>query len=170
VEAVKGAEYELRLVNSLPVRVAVAVSVDGLNIIDARHTTAWDASKWVIHPHGTLTITDWQVGSERARRLYFTTERDAYATKIGRPGDFGVISAVFSVSGAVPRSLGTVAPCPATAIPRQTAEATAAGPAVRSAPVVRMAPRRRPPTGFPKYAGGRQEVRAGRGPRSPNGA
>jgi hypothetical protein len=95
VEAVRGAEYELRLVNPLPDRVAVSVSVDGLNIVDARHTNSWDASKWVIHAHGTLTITGWQVGSERARRLYFTTERDAYATRIGRPGDFGVISAVF---------------------------------------------------------------------------
>ena len=95
VEAVAGAEYELRLTNPLPERVAVAVSVDGLNVIDARHTTAWDASKWVIHPHGTLTLSGWQVGPERARRFYFTTERDAYATRIGRPGDFGVISAVF---------------------------------------------------------------------------
>ena len=95
VEAVRGAEYELRLTNPLPDRVAVAVSVDGLNVIDARHSTPWDASKWVIHPHGTLTLSGWQVGSERARRFYFTTERDAYATRIGRPGDFGVISAVF---------------------------------------------------------------------------
>jgi hypothetical protein len=95
VEAVSGAEYELRLTNPTPDRVAVAVSVDGLNVIDARHTTAWDASKWVIHPHGTLTLSGWQVGSERARRFYFTTERDGYATRIGRPGEFGVISAVF---------------------------------------------------------------------------
>jgi hypothetical protein len=95
VEAQRGAEYELRLTNPLPERVAVAVSVDGLNVIDARHTSAWDASKWVIHPHGTLTISGWQVGSERARTFYFTTERDAYATRIGRPGDFGIISAVF---------------------------------------------------------------------------
>ena len=95
VEAVAGAEYELRLTNPLPERVAVAVSVDGLNVIDARHTAAWDASKWVIHPHGTLTLSGWQVGPERARRFYFTTERDAYATRIGRRGDFGVISAVF---------------------------------------------------------------------------
>src|SRR5262249_56109058 len=95
VEAVAGAEYELRLTNPLPERVAVALSVDGLNVIDARHTSAWDASKWVIHPHGTLTLSGWQVGSERARRFYFTTERDAYATRIGRPGDFGIISAVF---------------------------------------------------------------------------
>jgi hypothetical protein len=95
VEAPAGAEYELRLINPLPERVAVAVSVDGLNVIDARHTTAWDASKWVIHPHGTQALSGWQVGPERARRSYFTTERDAYATRIGRPADFGVISAVF---------------------------------------------------------------------------
>jgi hypothetical protein len=75
--------------------VAVAVSVDGLNVLDSRHTTAWDAGKWVIHPYGTLTISGWQVGPERARRFYFTNEHDAYATRIGRPGDFGVISAVF---------------------------------------------------------------------------
>jgi hypothetical protein len=95
VEAVAGAEYELRLTNPLPERVAVAVSVDGLNVIDARHTTPWNASKWVIHPHGTQTLSGWQVGSERARRFSFTTERDAYATRVGRPADFGVIAAVF---------------------------------------------------------------------------
>jgi hypothetical protein len=95
LKVVAGTEYELRLTNPLPERVAVAVSIDGLNVIDARHTGVWDASKWVIHPHGTLTLSGWQVGPERARRFYFTTERDAYATRIGRPGEFGVISAVF---------------------------------------------------------------------------
>src|SRR5262249_48296092 len=95
LEAVRGTEFELRLTNPLSDRVAVAVSVDGLNVIDARHTSTWDASKWVIHPHATLTLSGWQVGTERARRFYFTTERDAYATRIGRPGDFGIISAVF---------------------------------------------------------------------------
>lgn len=94
VEAVAGAEYELRLTNPTPDRVAVAVSVDGLNVIDARHTNPWDASKWVVHPHGTLTLSGWQMGSERARRFYLTTEREAYATRIGRGGEFGVISAV----------------------------------------------------------------------------
>ncbi|HYG10609.1 MAG TPA: hypothetical protein VD835_11715, partial [Pyrinomonadaceae bacterium] len=47
VEAVEGEEYAIRLSNPLPVRVAVALSVDGLNTIDARRTTARDASKWV---------------------------------------------------------------------------------------------------------------------------
>jgi hypothetical protein len=111
VEALAGAEYELRLTNPFPARVAVAVSVDGLNVIDARHTTAWEASKWVIHPYGTLTLSGWQVGTERARRFYFTSERDAYATRIGRPGEFGIISAVFyrerrTVSDIIPRHMG----------------------------------------------------------------
>ncbi len=61
VEALRGAEYELRIRNPLPERVAVALSVDGLNSIDARHTSAWNSSKWVIEPYGTITIGGWQI-------------------------------------------------------------------------------------------------------------
>lgn len=95
VEALKGEEYSLRVRNPLPVRVAVALSVDGLNTIDARRSTAWDSSKWVIQPYGTITINGWQVSRERARRFYFTDERDSYAAKLGRAEDLGLISAVF---------------------------------------------------------------------------
>jgi hypothetical protein len=96
VEAIEGEEYALRLSNPLPVRVAVALSVDGLNTIDARRTTARDASKWVIPPYGSITVSGWQMSSTRARRFYFTNERDSYANKIGRATDLGVITAVFS--------------------------------------------------------------------------
>jgi len=95
VEALRGAEYELRLRNDSPDRVAVALSVDGLNTIDARHTSAWDASKWVIEPYQTITISGWQMSSERARRFYFTNERDSYGAKLGQTENLGVIAAVF---------------------------------------------------------------------------
>ena len=95
VEAIQGAEYELRLRNSSPDRVAVALSVDGLNTIDARHTSAWNASKWVIEPYQTITISGWQMSTERARRFYFTNERDSYGAKLGQTANLGVISAVF---------------------------------------------------------------------------
>lgn len=95
VEALQGAEYQLRLRNSSPDRVAVALSVDGLNTIDARHTSAWNASKWVIEPYQTITISGWQMSSERARRFYFTNERDSYGAKLGQTANLGVISAVF---------------------------------------------------------------------------
>jgi hypothetical protein len=94
VEAIQGAEYELRLRNSSPDRVAVALSVDGLNTIDARHTSAWNASKWVIGPYQTITISGWQMSTERARRFYFTNERDSYGAKLGQTANLGVISAV----------------------------------------------------------------------------
>jgi hypothetical protein len=95
VEAREGAEYELLLRNPLPVRVAVALSVDGLNSIDARRTSAWESSKWVIEPYGTVRISGWQMSSSRARRFYFTTERDSYAARLGRASNLGVITAVF---------------------------------------------------------------------------
>src|ERR1044072_1822298 len=95
IEALQGSEYELRLRNGSSERVAVALSVDGLNTIDARHTTAWNASKWVIEPYQTITISGWQMSSERARRFYFTNERDSYGAKLGQTANLGVISAVF---------------------------------------------------------------------------
>jgi hypothetical protein len=95
VEALQGAEYELRVRNSSPDRVAVALAVDGLNTIDARHTSAWNASKWVIEPYQTITISGWQMSSERARHFYFTNERDSYGAKLGQTANLGVISAVF---------------------------------------------------------------------------
>ncbi|MFN2577598.1 MAG: hypothetical protein ABR607_07905 [Pyrinomonadaceae bacterium] len=95
VEALENAEYELRIHNPTGSRVAVAVSVDGLNTIDARHTSALDAHKWVIDPYGTIQVRGWQMSSENARRFYFTTERDSYAAKLGQAANLGLISAVF---------------------------------------------------------------------------
>ena len=95
VEAFKGREYAIRLRNPYGVRVAVALSVDGLNTIDARHTTAPDARKWVLGPYETVTISGWQTSRTEARRFEFTTEEQSYAQALGRGANLGVISAVF---------------------------------------------------------------------------
>lgn len=95
VEAIPGAEYEVRVRNPFPFRVAVALSVDGLNTIDARRSSAWSASKWVIEPYGTISINGWQMSSERARRFYFTSEQDSYGAKLGQTANLGLVSAVF---------------------------------------------------------------------------
>jgi hypothetical protein len=95
VEALKGREYEIRLRNPYPVRVAVALSVDGLNTIDARRTTAAEARKWVIEPYGTVTIGGWQTSLSHARRFEFTTEERSYGAWLGKTNDLGIISAVF---------------------------------------------------------------------------
>jgi len=112
VEALENAEYELRIHNPTPSRVAVALSVDGLNTIDARHTSAWDAHKWVIEPYGTISVRGWQMSSENARRFYFTTERDSYAAKLGQAANLGVISAVFFRERNQPVTIMPVTPAP----------------------------------------------------------
>lgn len=95
VEATKGREYAVRLRNPLGVRVAVALSVDGLNSIDARRSTAAGARKWVLGPYETVTISGWQTSAEHARRFYFTSEERSYASRLGQADNLGVISAVF---------------------------------------------------------------------------
>src|SRR5882762_3071753 len=95
IEALENAEYEVRIHNPTGSRVAVALSVDGLNSNDARHTSAWDAHKWVIEPFGTIHVRGWQMSGESARRFYFTTERDSYAAKLGQAQNLGLITAVF---------------------------------------------------------------------------
>lgn len=108
IEAVKGREYELRIRNPYPVRVAVALSVDGMNTIDARETTAQDARKWVIEPYDTITIAGWQTSQRDAHRFEFTTEARSYGQALGRTANLGIISAVFfreRVAPASPRYL-----------------------------------------------------------------
>jgi hypothetical protein len=94
IEALRGREYSLRLTNLIDRRIAVALAVDGLNSIDAKTTPASQASKWVLGPFETTTISGWQVSSADARRFFFTTEEESYGTWLGRDANLGVIEAV----------------------------------------------------------------------------
>lgn len=129
VEALQGREYAIRLRNPLGVRVAVALSVDGLNTIDARRTSAAEARKWVLGPYETITISGWQTGRNEARRFYFTTEEASYASRLGRASDLGVISAVFFRERAPEPPQITSAPAPAPDSGGRGANAEAAAPA-----------------------------------------
>ena len=95
VEARKGSDYAIRLRNPYGVRVAVALSVDGLNTIDARETTAAAARKWVLGPYETIVISGWQTSQTEARRFEFTTEPDSYGRALGKTANLGLISAVY---------------------------------------------------------------------------
>jgi len=95
IEALRGREYSLQISNPMPYRVAVALSVDGLNTIDAKHTDGWNASKWVLDPYETVTIDGWQVSESSARRFYFTGERNSYGASLGQTENLGVIEAIF---------------------------------------------------------------------------
>jgi len=126
VEALKGREYAIRLRNPYPLRVAVALSVDGLNTIDARETSAADARKWVLDPYEIVTISGWQTSQTEARRFEFTIEAQSYGAALGKTANLGMITAVFfkeRVPAPVPytsneeKSRRGQAPAPAAAAP-----------------------------------------------------
>jgi hypothetical protein len=94
VEAREAEEYSVTITNPWSVRLAVAVAVDGLNSIDAQHTTAAAAKKWIIPPHGKITVRGWQVSPDRLRQFVFTTEKQSYGAKLGKTRDLGNISVV----------------------------------------------------------------------------
>ena len=95
VEAIKGKQYEIRITNPIGSRVAVALAVDGLNTIDARHTDARSGRKWVLGPYESIVISGWQTNAQQARRFFFTTEDRSYGARLGKTENLGIISAVF---------------------------------------------------------------------------
>lgn len=95
IEALRGREYSVRLSNRTGERVAVALSVDGLNSIDAKTTTMAKASKWILDPWQTLEIDGWQTSDSTARRFYFTSEERSYGAWLGKTKNLGIVSAAF---------------------------------------------------------------------------
>lgn len=75
----QGDEYSIIIKNPLPVRVAVAVTVDGLNTIDGKRTSPGKARKWIIGPYSSMTLRGWQTSTRSLRRFVFTREKYSYA-------------------------------------------------------------------------------------------
>jgi len=71
--------YAVRLHNPLPVRVAVNLSVDGLNSITGKPSGIKKGRKWIIPPHSFITIRGWQINDGELRRFFFTDKPKSYA-------------------------------------------------------------------------------------------
>lgn len=95
VEAIRGENFAIRVTNPTPYRVGVALSVDGLNTIDASHLSASAAPKWIIEPYDSVVISGWQVSDRSSRRFFFTGEKRSYGAALGQIENLGVIEAVF---------------------------------------------------------------------------
>jgi hypothetical protein len=95
IEALKGKEFVIRLSNPGSERIAVALSVDGRNVIDAKRTSALAATKWVLLPGQTAVIPGWQVSGSTARKFFFTETAKSYARWLGDTSNVGTIEAVF---------------------------------------------------------------------------
>lgn len=80
IEAYPGEEYRVRIHNPLPVRVAVNLSIDGLNSLTGKPGTPEGGRKWIIEPESWVDISGWQVSERAARRFVFTSKSESYAT------------------------------------------------------------------------------------------
>jgi len=95
VEALRGRNFTLRLSNPTGERVAVALSVDGRNVVDAKRTSASGATKWILAPGQTAEIPGWQISGETSRKFFFTETARSYAKWLGDTRNVGTIEAVF---------------------------------------------------------------------------
>lgn len=95
IEALRGRNFTVRLSNPTSERIAVALSVDGRNVVDAKRTSAQEAAKWVLSPGQTVEIPGWQVSGETSRKFFFTETARSYAKWLGDTRNVGTIEAVF---------------------------------------------------------------------------
>jgi hypothetical protein len=95
IEALQGKEFVIRLSNPTGGRVAVALAVDGRNVVDAKRTGSLEAAKWVLGPGESADIPGWQVSGSTARRFFFTETQSSYAKWLGDTANVGTIEAVF---------------------------------------------------------------------------
>jgi hypothetical protein len=137
VEALKSREYSVRLCNRTSGRIAVALSVDGLNSIDARTTSSKDARKWVLGPYETIVVDGWQVSSEMARRFFFTTEEKSYGNWLGKTQNLGIVAAAVFREKQPPVSIYQAPMLQRDESPSRDRESDQAAPAEPSAPMGR---------------------------------
>lgn len=85
VQAFAGRRYELVLRNPTDRRVAVVLSVDGLNVLSGdRSTLGADEAMFVLAPRETATIPGWRTSLDEVRQFTFVDERRSYAERTGQ--------------------------------------------------------------------------------------
>jgi hypothetical protein len=84
VEARKGRDYELRLVNRTGERVAVELTVDGLNVISGERNKPGADRMYVLGPYESSEIRGWRTSLDEVRRFTFVDEQASYATRAGK--------------------------------------------------------------------------------------
>ena len=95
VEAAEAREYAIVVRNPFDHKVAVAVTVDGLNSIDGNASTAKAAKKWLINPKSQVTIKGWQMKSQSMSHFMFTNQSNAFDQRTGRSENLGNIRVVY---------------------------------------------------------------------------
>jgi hypothetical protein len=85
LEARRGARYAFRLTNRTGERLAVLMTVDGLNVISGeRQAIDQRGRMYVLDPYESAHIQGWRSSLDDIRRFTFVDEQRSYATRSGQ--------------------------------------------------------------------------------------
>jgi hypothetical protein len=92
-QAFRGKSYSLQVTNNSGERVAVLMSVDGLNVVTGQASNLSSTEgMYVLSPWSTATISGWRSSLNDVRRFVFVDEEHSYASRTDQAnGDMGWI-------------------------------------------------------------------------------
>jgi len=85
VEARRGGRYAIRLANRTGERVAVLMTVDGINVISGDKQNPGEKGRmYVLDPWESALIQGWRTSLDDVRRFTFVDEQGSYAARSGK--------------------------------------------------------------------------------------
>jgi hypothetical protein len=100
-----GVEYEIRVWNHGPRRIAAIVSVDGLSVLNGQPASESQPG-YLVDARGSVLIKGWRQSMDRVAAFSFEERANSYASRVGRPENIGVIGLIAieeMIPWAVPR-------------------------------------------------------------------
>jgi len=95
LEAQKGENYSIEIINRTAHRIGIVIAVDGRNIISGQLSDLEnDERMYIVDRYSTVNLEGWRTDLKTVNRFYFTDEKDSYAVKTFRDSSAtGVIAA-----------------------------------------------------------------------------
>ncbi|MGH7742975.1 MAG: hypothetical protein ACRENS_13250 [Candidatus Eiseniibacteriota bacterium] len=90
-EAFEGAHYAVELRNLTERRVAIVMSVDGLNVLNGQRSSLNSSEPmYVLGPWESAVIRGWRTSLDEVQQFIFVNEQVSYAARVGKAnGDMG---------------------------------------------------------------------------------
>jgi hypothetical protein len=99
IEGRPDSSFSIKVSNNGYGRILSVISVDGLNVINAKHEDPWDSRGYIVNSYSNIVIPGWKISENDVKKFYFTSnDTESYARKIGADEkNIGVLAmAVFS--------------------------------------------------------------------------
>lgn len=90
-QAFEGGHYAVELRNLTPRRVAIVMSVDGINVLNGERSSLGNREPmYVLDPYESAVIRGWRTSLDEVRQFIFVDEKVSYASRTGQAnGDMG---------------------------------------------------------------------------------